>query len=310
MDTTYEVIIVGGGPAGLTAALYTSRAKLSTMIIEQESVGGELMNRDQIENYPGYPDGILGPDLGSNMMTQAMNHGAEIEVSEVEGIEIDGVYKVVKTAEGHYRAKAVILASGAHPRKLGIPGEEEFIDNGVFYCATCDGPRFAGKTVAVAGSGDSGLTEALFLARFVSKVVVFELLPYVTANKTLQERAFANPKITARCGYRIEAIRGDDEVKELELLEAQTGQKSTMEADGILVHVGLEPNTDYLKRSLTLSANGQVPINEIMETEITGVFAAGDIRHNSPMQISTAIGDGAAAALSLGKYLETRWNQA
>ncbi|MDP6043660.1 MAG: FAD-dependent oxidoreductase [Dehalococcoidales bacterium] len=310
MDATYDVVIVGGGAAGLTAALYTSRTKLNTVIIEREAIGGELMNRDQIENYPGYPDGIMGPELGSNMMTQAMNHGAEIKVSEVEGIEVDGVYKVVKTAEGHYRAKAVILASGAHPKKLGIPGEEEFIDNGVFYCATCDGPRFAGKTVAVAGSGDSGLTEALFLTRFVSKVVVFELLPYATANKSLQERAFTNPKITARCGYKIEAIRGDDAVKELDLLEVQTEQKSTLEADGLLVHIGLEPNTDYLKSSLMLSEKGQVPVNEIMETTIAGIFAAGDIRHNSPMQIATAVGDGATAALSFGKYLETRWNQA
>jgi thioredoxin reductase (NADPH) len=307
MPDAYEVIIVGGGPAGLTAALYTSRAKLSTLVIEQESAGGELMNRDLIENYSGYPEGILGPELGSNMMTQAMNHGAEIELGEVDGIEIDGSYKVVKTSEGHYRAKTMIIASGAHPRELGVPGEQEFTDNGVFYCATCDGPHFAGKKVAVAGAGDSGLTEALFLSRFASEIVVLELLPRITANKTLQEKALSNPKITVRCGYKVESIRGDDGVKELDILEAQTGQRSTLAVDGILVHVGLVPNTGYLKGSLTLSDKGQVPVNEIMETEMAGIFAAGDVRQNSLMQIATAVGDGATAALSLERYLETSW---
>lgn len=310
MDTTYEVIIVGSGAAGLTAGLYTARAKLSTLIIERETMGGELMNRDLIENYPGYPEGIQGPELGSNMMTQVMNLGAEIQMGEAEEIEIDGAYKVVKTSEGAYRGKAVVLASGAHPKRLGVPGEQELTGKGVFYCATCDGPGFAGKAVAVAGGGDSGLTEALFLARFVSRVVVVELLPHLTANKTLQERTLANPKISVRCGIRIEAIRGDDHVRKLELRDVQTGQTSILEADGILVHAGLEPNTGYLKGSLQLDGKGQVPVNDAMETAIAGVFAAGDVRHNSPMQIATAVGDGATAALSLGKYLETRWKQA
>ena len=310
MTDIYEVIIVGGGPAGLTAALYASRAKLSTLIIERETVGGELMNRDLIENYSGYPDGIAGPELGSNMTTQAMNHGAELEIGEVERIEIDGGYKVVKTSEGYYRAKTMILASGAHPKEMGVPGEKEFAEKGVFYCATCDGPYFAGKTVAVAGAGDSGLTEALFLARFASEIFVFELLPHITANKTLQEKVFANPKITVKCGYKIESIRGDDEVKEIDLLEVKTGQRSTLGAGGILVHVGLEPNTGYLKGSLTLSDRGQVPVNEVMETKTAGIFAAGDVRQNSPMQIATAVGDGATAALFLERYIETRWKQA
>ncbi len=307
MNTIYDVIIVGGGAAGLTAALYTSRGKLSTVILERETIGGELMNRDLIENYPGYPDGILGPELGSNMMTQVMNYGTEITVGDVQGIAIDEGYKVARTPEGEYRGKAMIITSGAHPRKLGIPGEQEFADKGVFYCATCDGPRFSGKVVAVAGGGDSGLTEALFLARFVSKVIVVEVLPHLSANKTLQERANSNPKISIKCGVKIEAVRGDDEMKALDLRAEQTGEKSVLEANGLLVHVGLVPNTDYLKGTLPLNSKGQVLVNEGMETGTAGVFAAGDVRNSSPMQISTAVGDGATAALSLGKYLETRW---
>ena len=301
----YEVIIVGAGPAGLTAGLYTSRARLRTLVLERETIGGELVNRELIENYPGYPDGVLGPELGSNMARQAMNYGAEIKLGEVERIETDAGYKVLRTAQGDYSGKAIIFAGGAHPKKLGIPGEDEFTDKGVFYCATCDGPRFAGKVVAVAGAGDSGITEALFLARIVSKVIIIELLPHITATQTLQERVFSNPKIETQCGVKIEAIRGDGQVEALALLDTKTGQRSVLEVDGILVRVGLKANTDCLRGSLSLNGSGQILVNEKMGTEIDGIFAAGDIRHNSPMQISTAVGDGATAALSVREYLES-----
>lgn len=303
MDTTYDAIIIGAGPAGLTAGLYTSRAKLRTLILERESIGGELMNRDLIENYPGYPDGVSGPELGSKMIKQVMNYGAEIQIGDVERIELKSGYKTVKTSQGDYYGKAIITAGGAHPKKLGVTGEQEFADRGVFYCAACDGPRFADKVVAVAGGGDSGITEALFLARMVSKVIVVELMPHLTATKTLQERALSNSKIEIKCGVRVEAIRGDEQVKAIDLLAVQTGQRDVLEADGVLVHVGIEANTDYLKDALPLNEIGQVLVNDRMETEITGVFAAGDIRHHSPWQISTAVGDGATAALSLVKYL-------
>ena len=302
----YEVIIVGAGPAGLAAGLYTGRAKLRTLIIERESLGGELMNRDLIENYPGYPDGILGPELGSNMVRQVMNYGAEIQLDEVERIEIEEDYTVVKASQGNYLGKTIIIAGGAHPKKLGIPGEQEFIDRGVFYCATCDGPRFTDKVVAVAGGGDSGVTEALFLTRLVSKVIVIELLPHLTAAKTLQERASSNPKIETKCVSRIETIRGDEQVRALDLLDVQTGQRSILEVDGILVHVGIEASTDYLRGRLPLNERGQVLVNDNLETEIAGIFAAGDIRHNSAWQIATAVGDGATAALSVGRYLGSR----
>lgn len=305
MNSIYDVIIIGAGPAGLTAGLYTSRAKLRTLIIEKELLGGELMNRDLIENYPGYPDGILGPDLGSNMMTQVMNYGTEMQFGEVERIEVEDKNRIVKTSQGDYLTKSIIIAGGAHYKKLGVPGEQEFADKGVFYCATCDGPRFANKGVAVAGGGDSGITEALFLARMVSKVVVIEMLPQLTATKVLQERAFSDPKIDITCGSKIEAICGDNQVKSLDVIDIETGERSSIAVDGILVHVGVEANTEYLKGSVPLDEKGQILVNEKMETEIPGIFAAGDIRHNSLMQITTAVGDGATAALSLEKYLES-----
>lgn len=302
----YDIIIIGSGPAGLTAGLYTSRSKLRTLIIEKEALGGELANRDLIENYPSYPDGILGPELSSRMVNQAVNYGTEVQLGEVEQVQIDGNRKVVKTSFAEFAGKAIIIAGGAHNKKLGVLGEQEFIDKGVFYCATCDGPRFADKVVAIVGGGDSGITEGLFLTRLVSKVIIIEMLPQCTATKILQDRAFSNPKIEIKCGSKIEAIIGDERVKALDLLDIQTGKKSTLEVDGVLVLIGLEPNTDYLSGIVPLDSKGHILVNEKMETKIPGVFAAGDIRYNSAMQIATAVGDGATAALSASQFLMTR----
>ena len=303
MDTRYDVIIVGAGPAGLVAGLYAARARLRTLILERETPGGELMNIDMVENYPGYPDGVLGPDLGSSMMMQATKFGAELQFADVKQVVPGTGEQLLKTAQGEFRTKAVIIASGSHSKKIGVPGEEEFTNKGVFYCATCDGPRFAGKVVAVAGSGDSGLSEALFLTAFVSKVLVIEILPQLMANKTLQERVLANPKIEVRCGTKIEAIRGNERLELLEVSDVKTGQKSSLKADGLLVRVGLAANTGYLKGTLAMNPVGQIMVNDLMETEVSGIFAAGDVRHNSSMQIVTAVGDGATAAMRMLKYL-------
>ena len=303
MDSSYDVIIIGAGPAGLAAGLYAGRARLNTLILERETPGGELMNIDMVENYPGYPDGVLGPDLGSNMMMQATKFGVELLFADVEQIIPGTGEQLLKTAQGEFRTKTVIIASGSHSKKLGVPGEEEFAKKGVFYCATCDGPRFAGKVVAVAGSGDSGLSEELFLTAFVAKVIVIEILPQLMANRTLQERVLANPKIEVRCGVKIESIRGDEHLELLEVADVKTGQKSGLKVDGLLVRVGLAANTGYLKGTLAMNAVGQIKVNDLMETEIPGIFAAGDVRHNSPMQIVTAVGDGATAAMRMLKYL-------
>jgi len=303
MDEIYDVLIIGAGPAGLTAGIYTSRGKLRTLIIEKGALGGGLATRDLIENYPGYPDGILGPELSSNMVNQALNYDTEVQLGEVEQIKIDDNYKVVKTPFGEYTGKALIIAGGANNKKLAVPSEQEFADKGVFYCATCDGPHFANKVVAVAGGGDSGITEGLYLTKLVSKLIIIEMLPQCTATKVLLDRAFSDSKIEIKCSTKIEAITGDEQVKALELLDVQTGEKSTLEVDGVLVQIGLEPNTAYLGGIVPLDDQGYVLVNDKMETKVPGIFAAGDTRHNSMRQISTAVGDGTTAAMSAARYL-------
>jgi thioredoxin reductase (NADPH) len=303
METPYDVIIIGGGPAGLAAAIYASRSRLRTLILERETPGGDLMNIDLIENYPGFQDGVNGADLGSQMITQATKFGAELQFAEVEKIIPGTNEKILQTRAGEFRAKAIVIASGSHSRKLDVPGEAELSNKGVFYCATCDGPRFAGKVVAVAGGGDSGVTEALFMSGFVSKIIIVEIMPQMLAAKMLQERVLSNPKIEVRCGTKIEAIRGSDKLEFLELADVKTGQKNTLKVDGLLVRVGLIPNTAFLKGTLPLNPVGQVMVNDRMETGIPGIYAAGDVRHNSPMQIVTAVSDGATAAMRSLQYL-------
>jgi thioredoxin reductase (NADPH) len=272
-------------------------------MVERETPGGELMNINQIENYPGFQNGVLGPDLGSNMLTQATKFGAKLEFANIEKITAGTNEKLLITSVGEFRAKTIIIASGSQSRKLGVTGEEEFTNKGVFYCATCDGPRFASKIVAVAGGGDSGLTEALFMTWFVTKVIVIELMPQLMATKVLQERVKANSKIEVKCGSKIEAIRGNGHLQFLELCDAKTGEKSRMTVDGLLVRVGLVPNTAYLRGTLPLDSVGQVMVDDRMETGVQGIFAAGDVRHNSSMQIVTAVSDGATAAMRSLKYL-------
>ena len=301
----YDIVIIGSGPAGLAAGIYAARSRLRTLILEKETPGGELMNIDLVENYPGYQDGIAGPDLGSNMMTQATKFGAELQFADVQKITPGKNEILLHTNQSEFRAKSVIIASGSHSKKLGAPGEVELTNKGVFYCATCDGPRFAGKVVAVAGGGDSGLTEALFMAGFVTKVIIIELMPHLMANKMLQDRVRANPKIEVRCGVKIDTIYGSGQLESLKLSNVKTGQKTSLKVDGLLVRVGLVVNSAFLKGTLPLNSIGQIIVNDQMETGVPGIFAAGDVRHNSPMQIVSAVSDGATAALRALKYLGT-----
>ena len=306
MWTDYDVIIVGGGPAGLSAGIYTSRAGLHTLVLERGGVGGELMNRELIENYPGFGEGIKGSALGSAMAEQMTGFGAEFAVGEATGIEVQADFQVVNTGENSYTCKGLIIASGSLPKRLGVPGEEAFAHRGVFYCATCDGPKFSGKEVAVAGAGDSGITEALALARICPKVTVVEFMEQPKASKVLLDRAQANGKIEIRCATKINRIVGSEHVEAVELECCSTCAQSRLEVEGILVRIGLMPNTQFVRDLLPLTEAGQIPVNGEMATEIPGVYAAGDVRRHSPMPIATAVGDGVHAAMSLGRYLETQ----
>lgn len=302
MAKHYQVIIVGGGPAGLSAGLYATRAGLSTLLLEKGILGGQIANAELVENYPGFPEGIPGFELGRLMAEQAAKFGLEIVNAEVLGVQVLGPDKMVNTSAGDYVAQALILASGSDYVKLDVPGGE-LVGKGVSYCATCDGPLFENKVVAVVGGGDAAITEALFLSKFAARVSVVHRRGRLRAVKALQKRAFANPKMEFVWHSVVEAITGNDRVRQLNLRNVKTGEASSLEVDGVFVAVGLRPNTGYVKGLLALTPGGFIPVNDSMETEIPGVFAAGDIRYNSVRQVVTAAADGAVAALSAERYL-------
>jgi thioredoxin reductase (NADPH) len=303
MAKEYEVIIIGGGPAGLSAGIYTSRARLSSLLVERGMVGGQIADAELVENYPGFAQGISGTELGQLMQQQAAKYGLETITAEATGIELKGEKKVVRTTGGDFTAKAVIIASGSERSKLGIAGEEEFSGKGVSYCATCDGPFFKEKPVAVVGGGDVAVTEALHLVKFSPKVILIHRRDQLRAARILEERAQAEPKIEFLWNSVVEKIEGEDVVKRLSLRQVKTGEKSTLDVAGVFVAVGFKPNTDYLKGVLPLDSAGYIITNEKMETKIPGVFAAGDVRLNSGQQAITAAGDGATAAIFAQKFL-------
>jgi len=303
MAKEYEVIIIGGGPAGLSAGIYTSRARLSSLLIERGVVGGQIADAELVENYPGFAQGISGTELGQLMQQQAARYGLETITAEAIGFELKGEKKVVKTTKGDFSARAVIIASGSERSKLGVPREEELTGKGVSYCATCDGPFFKEKPVAVVGGGDVAITEALHLTKFSSKVILIHRRDRLRATRILEERARAEPKIEFLWNSVVEKIEGEDVVKRLSLRQVKTGEKSTLDVAGAFIAVGFKPNTDYLKGVLPLDDAGYIITNEKMETKVAGIFAAGDVRLNSAQQAITAAGDGATAAIFAQKLL-------
>jgi len=303
MRGEYEVVIIGGGPAGLSAGIYTARARLSSLLVEKGIVGGLVTNAEVIENYPGFLEGISGLELTESMHQQATKFGLETLTAEVTGIELEGEQKIVKTSEGDLVAGAVIVAGGSDRVQLNVPGEKEFTGKGVSYCAICDAAFFADQTVALVGGGNSAVYEALQLTKFASKVIVIHRRNELRATRIIQEKAFAEPKIEFLWNNIVERIEGEDVVKRLRLRNVVSGEESTLDVSGVFVSIGFKPNTDYLKDILPLDAAGYIVVNEKMETGIPGIFAAGDIRSGSIRQVIAAAGDGATAAIYAERFI-------
>jgi len=299
----YEVIIVGGGPAGLAAGLYTSRAGLKSLLLERGILGGQIVNATLVENYPGFPGGISGSELGSLMHQQAVRYGLEVVTAEVIGLTPGQPYSI-STTEGNLEAAAIVIAAGSEYRKLGLVGEEKLSGHGVSYCATCDGFLFRGKKVAVVGGGDTAITDALELSQHAKKVYVIHRRDQLRAGQTLQQRAFAQPKLEFIWSTVVDEVMGEKMLKGLRLCNVKTGQHSILEVAGVFVAIGLMPNSQRFSDILELNDAGYIVTDETMATSVPGIFAAGDIRRNSVRQIAAAVGDGATAAMSAFKYLQ------
>ncbi len=301
----WDVVIVGGGPAGLTAGLYLSRARRRTLLLEKETVGGYIRNIELIENYPGFNEGVPGAKLAAEMVEQAKKYGLQMEPGDVTGLELFSGTRWVGCANGQgFTTNIVIFTGGSKNKKLGVPGEEELAGKGVFECAFCDGGDYADQVVAVCGGGDAGVTEALYMAKIASKVIIVEAMPELTATAVLRDRITADPKIEVRCGIMVEAITGKDKVEAIELADEASKKKETLKVDGVLVHIGLDPNTDFLEGIIPLDDHGQIIVNETMQAEVPYILAAGDIRSDSPRQVVTAVGDGAIAAITAQRLLQ------
>jgi thioredoxin reductase (NADPH) len=306
-EKIYDTLIVGGGAAGLTAGIYGSRARLSTLLVEKAYPGGQMMMCDNIENFPGFFGGTCGADLSEGLRAQAEKFGMETLITEIERVDLTGDVKTLHTTDGNtIQAKTVILCLGAKPRMLGVPGEGEFIGRGVSYCAICDGFLFMGKKLAVVGGGDTAVEDSVFLTRFASEVHIIHRRDQFRAQKIIQERAFANPKITVHWESIVTQIAGGDLVNKVVLSNVKTHDQSELEVDGVFVLVGQNPNTAMLKGIIELDELGYIITDEEMRTNIPGVYAAGDVRRKFLRQIVTACADGAIAATAAEKYIEAQ----
>ena len=301
----YEVIIIGGGPAGLTAGLYTSRAGLKSLLIERGIFGGQIVNARQVDNYPGFPEGISGFELASLMHEQAIKYGLETINATVTAIKSGGNYSII-TNDGNFEAEAVIIAAGSEYRKLEVPGEEELLGRGVSYCATCDGFLFRDLDVAVVGGGDTAITDALELSEHASKVYIIHRRDQLRAGQVLQQQALARPKLEPIWDSVVEEVIGDNKVSGLSLRNVKTGEITKLELAGVFVAIGFKPNSQSFADIVELDKNGLIQTDELMATSAPGIFAVGDIRKNSPRQVAGAVGDGATAAISAFKYIRER----
>ncbi len=310
MAREYDLVIVGGGAAGLTAGMYASRYGLKTVIVEHMMAANQVINVQKIEDFPGFPQGLSGAELGPLMMEQAMDAGAELVMDEAMGLRLDGNYRVIEATEDSYRAKALVVAAGSRLRKLGIAGEEEFLGRGVSHCATCDGPLFKGEVVGVLGGGDSAADEALTLTEYAQQVVLFHRSNRFRSQKVLQERLLSHPKMDISLNTVVESILGDETVTGVQVRNVVTNLVNRVNLSGLFIYVGLEPNTEFLRGVLKTDKAGHIPVNLWMETDVPGVYAAGDIRQHSAAQLASAAGDGATAAIAAFRYISGRqWDR-
>ena len=310
MQSLYDVVIIGSGPAGLSAGQYAARAKMKTLILEKNKVGGQISTTNEVANYPGSIVHATGPSLTARMVEQVEEFGAERKKDTIKEVDFSGQIKVVKGEQGEYRAKSVIIAGGAEPRPIGCPGEVELTGKGVSYCATCDADFFTDLEVFVVGGGDSAVEEAMFLTKFARKVTIVHRREELRAAKSIQEKAFKNPKLNFMWNTTIEEIKGDGVVESCTFKNLVTGEVTEYTADeedgtfGIFVFVGYKPLSDLYKGQIKMDPTGYIPTDDNMKTNIPGVFAAGDIRVKSLRQVVTAVADGAIAAVQAEKYIE------
>lgn len=306
----YDLVIIGAGPAGLAAGLYAGRARLNTLIIEKQKNGGQIVITSEIENYPGCLDEETGPSLIDRMVKQTEKFGVDHVFDTVTDVELEGDEKVIKCLNGEYSAKDVIIAAGAHPVPIGCPGERELSGKGVSYCATCDAAFFEDFEVYVVGGGDSAVEEAMYLTKFARKVTIIHRRDELRAAKSIQEKAFANPKMDFMWDSVVEEIKGDGLVESMVVKNVKTGELTEITADeedgtfGIFVFIGFKPNSDLFEGKVQMDERKYILTDDDMKTDIPGVFAAGDIRKKSLRQVVTAAADGAIAAVQAGKYIE------
>ena len=303
MSKTYDVIIIGAGPAGLAAAVYTGRARLNTLILEKGMPGGQILLTDFVENYPGFPDGVAPFQLMDNFRKHAEKFGAKIITDEAKKIQRQPNFWEVLGNKGKYAARAVIVATGSSYRRLGVPGEESLTGKGVSYCAVCDGAFFKEREVAVVGGGDDALTEALFLTRFCRSVKIIHRRDKLRAAKILQERAFANEKIEVLWNTTVVEISGKGRLESITVKNVKDNQTSALKLDGLFVSIGMDPNSTLVKGLVEVDEWGEIKVGKNMTTSQPGIFAAGDVTNACPEQMATAVGTGVAAALAVDAFL-------